>query len=91
MIKDQKYPSYKYQNAMSSVNMIARNEEPMYSLESANAIMQEYDSKFKAFRDEYYRLKGLIEVAQTVEDINSICFTNQFDTIWGGNPIAKIM
>lgn len=81
MIKDQKYPSYKYQNAMSSVNMIARNEEPMYSLEVANSIMQEYDSKFKASRDEYYRLKALIEVAETVEEIDFICFTNQFNTI----------
>lgn len=81
MIKEQKYKSYKYQNAMSSVNMIARNEDPMYSLEVANTIMQEYDSKSKAFRDEYYRLKGLIEVAQSVEEIDTICFNNQFDTI----------
>jgi len=81
MIKEQKYPSYKYQNAISSLNMIARNEEPMYSLEVANTIMQEYDSKFKAFRDEYYRLKGLIEVSQSVEEIDNICFNNQFDTI----------
>ena len=81
MIKEQKYPSYKYQNAMSSVNMISRNEDPMYPLEVANEIMQEYDSKFKAFRDEYYRLKALIEVVKTVEEIDLICFNNQFDTI----------
>lgn len=81
MIKEQKYPSYKYQNAMSSLNMISRDEIPMYSQSESETIIQEFDNKFKAFRDEYYRLKGLIDIAQSVEEIDSICFTNQFDTI----------
>lgn len=81
MIKEQKYPSYRYQNAVSSINMISRNEEPIYTHEVADAIIQEYDNKFKEFRDEYYRLKGLIEVAQSVEEIDNICFNNQFNII----------
>lgn len=81
MIKEQKYPYYRYQNSMSSLNMIMRGEEPIYSQENAADTIQEYDHKFKAFRDEFYRLKALIEVAKTIEEIDSICFTNQFDTI----------
>ena len=81
MIKEQKYPYYKYQNAMSSLNMIMRNEAPIYTHEVADAIIQEYDNKFKAFREEYYRLKSLIEVATTLEQVDEICFNNQFDTI----------
>lgn len=80
-IKEQKYPYYRYQNAVSSLNMISRNEEPIYTHEQADAIMQEYDSKFKAFRDEYYRLKSLIEVATIPEQVDEICFSNQFDLL----------
>lgn len=81
IIKDAKYPSYKYQNAISSLNMIGRGVDPIYSQEVAESIIQEFDNKFKLFRDEYYRLKGLIDVAITVEEIDIICFNNQFDTL----------
>lgn len=81
MIKEQKYPYYRYQNSMSSLNMIMRGEEPIYSQQTAADIIQEYDHKFKAFRDEFYRLKSLVEVAEGVEEIDEICFNNQFDTI----------
>ena len=81
MIKEQKYPYYRYQNSMSSLNMIMRGEEPIYSQETAADTIQEYDHKFKAFRDEFYRLKALIEAAEGIQEIDLICFNNLFDTI----------
>jgi hypothetical protein len=81
MLKDEKYPFYKYQNAMSSLNMILRGQEPIYSKKESENIIELFDTKFKMFRDEYYRLKACIEVATTPEEIDLICFNNQFDKL----------
>ena len=67
-------PTYKFNNCLLSKEMEENGEIPIYS--NWREVMDEYKIKRIALRNEYYRLKSVVENAFTKEDIDQLFTPN---------------
>lgn len=69
-------PTYKFHNCLLSKEMEENAETPIYS--NWRVIMEEFKNKRIALRNEFYRLKSIIEQAETKEAVDAIFIENVF-------------
>lgn len=69
-------PTYKFNNCLLSKFMVENNETPIY--DNWLEIMNDFKNKRIALRNEFYRLKSLIEQALNKENIDILLTENLF-------------
>ena len=69
-------PTYKFHNSLLSKEMEEAGENPIYP--DWRAVMNEYKCKRIALRNEFYRLKSVVESANTKKEIDSLFTINIF-------------
>lgn len=69
-------PTYKFHNCLLSKEMEENGEDPIYH--DWRVVMNEFNSKRIALRNEFYRLKSVVENANTKEEIDSLFTINIF-------------
>ena len=69
-------PTYKFHNCLLSKEMEENGEDPIYP--DWKEVMEEFKNKRIALRNEFYRLKSVIENAITQEEIDSLFTINIF-------------
>lgn len=63
-------PAYKFDNCMISKFMEEKGEDPIY--DNWEYVLTDYQNKRIALRNEFYRLKTIVENAITKEEIDSL-------------------
>lgn len=75
-------PTYKFHNCLLSKEMEETGEIPIYP--DWRDVMNEFKSKRVALRNEFYRLKSVVENATSKEQIDSL-FTPKIFLLWEEN------
>ena len=77
-------PTYKFYNCLLSKEMEENGEDPIYT--DWKVAMNEFKSKRVALRNEFYRLKSIVENAETKDEIDQLFTPNVF-ILWEENII----
>ena len=69
-------PTYKFHNCLLSKEMEENGEDPIYP--DWREVMEEFKNKRIALRNEFYRLKTVVESSKTQDEIDQLFTPNIF-------------
>lgn len=77
-------PTYKFHNCLLSKEMEENGEDPIYP--DWREVMEEFKNKRIALRNEFYRLKTVVESSKTQDEIDQL-FTPNIFILWDAIPV----